>query len=253
MTVGRILLAFAVLAAPALFADTEVTVEVRATAREQIAYARHLATEVPRGATAEAEQTALFRAITAYRAVEAHWPADFESIVAAGMGEADLWLLLRNPHAAAPILERLLPAVAHSDNEPAVYRRLAVVYHRMNRVADAEHAFTRAEASPALARHPLLAIQTLRDAALFYERTARPAESAKRYRQLSRFAHVDIRSRALAALDAVRASAKANDHRAAQDHFASAEKLVRASVSAHHDGSSQILEREIERLRKTMK
>lgn len=172
-------------------------------------YARHLATAIPRGATAETEQTVLFRAITAYRAVVAHWPADIESVVAAGMAEADLWLQLRNPHAAASILERLLPAVSHSDNEPSVYRRLGVVYHRMNRVADAEQAFARAEVSHALARHPLLAIQTLRDAALFYERTARPVESAKRYRQLSRFEHIDIRSRALAALDAVRASAKA--------------------------------------------
>lgn len=240
-------------AALAALADIPVTVEVKATAGDQIEYARDLANQVLRAAPGEAEQTARFRAIVAYRAVVERWPHDIAAVIAAGLAESDLWLQAKDPAAAVSILERLLPVAARSDNEPAVYRRLGAAYHRMNRVKDAEQAFTRAETAPALARHPLLAVQTFRESALFYERTGRPGQSAIRYGKLSRLEHVDVRSRALAAMDAVRTSMRANDRRAADNHFANAEKLVRLSAAAHPDAAATRLERELERLRANLK
>jgi tetratricopeptide (TPR) repeat protein len=250
---NRLRIVLVLFVASATLADTPVTVEVKETGSDQIAYARDLANQVARAAPGEAEQTARFRAIIAYRAVVEHWPREIASVIAAGLAESDLWLQGKDPAAAVSILERLLPVVAKSDNEPAVYRRLGVAYHRMNRVKDAEQAFTRAEASPALARHALLAVQTFRESALFYERTGRHAQSAIRYEKLSRLEHVDVRSRALAAMDAVRTSMHANDRGAAGNHFAHAEKLVRLSAAAHRDAAATQLERELERLRAALK
>jgi tetratricopeptide (TPR) repeat protein len=228
-------------------ADIPVTVDVADSAREQLASARRLASAVALAGTGN-ELEATLRAIAAYRAVEANWPEDVEAVVAAGLAEADLWMQMRSPQSAIPVLERLVPAVTGSDNEPSVFRRLGNAYASSKRDHDAEQAFGRATSSRALERHQVLAVQTLREAALFYERSGRPGKSSALYARLSRLENVHVRSRALAAFDAVRTSLKAGDRGSAREHLGHARKLVESAAAERKDPASEALERELARL-----
>jgi len=229
-------------------ADIPVTVDVADSAREQLASARRLAGAIAPLSGTGSEVEATLRAIAAYRAVEAHWPEDVEAVVIAGLAEADLWMQLRSPQSAIPVLERLVPVVKGSDNEPSVFRRLGNAYASSKRDHEAEQAFGRATSSRALERHELLAVQTLREAALYYERGGRPGKSSALYARLSRLENVHVRSRALAAFDAVRTSLKAGDRGGAREHLGQARKLVESAASERKDRASEALERELARL-----
>lgn len=228
----------------------KASVDVKKTAKEQIAYAQQVEGDILTSRTEEERKEKTFRAIAAYHAVFRQWPHEVASVVSASLAEADLWLSMRSGTNAVPVLERLLPLVEKNDIEPNVYHRLGRSYYYAARLKDAESAFDKAERHPATKKQDRVAVRVFRESAWFYEHTLRPKEAARRYRELSDLEVASIESRAWSAIDALRNELDAKDKVKAKDDLRKAEKLVRECRAAGNYNSDEFFERQLAHYRK---
>jgi len=230
--------------------NVEVTVPSRATLAEQISLAREYSSRAIRATNDEQRRQNRLAAITAWEAVAARASADRAALMVARLSQADLWMDLRAAENSLLVLNQILPVATSVRNDGAVYRRLGAAYALLNRPADAEAAFVKAETDPVLQHEPRIAVMTLTDAARFFERANRPHDAAKRYARLSRLPNVELGSRAQAALSAARTHVAAHDKDSARLSVSDAEALI---ATARMRGESpqlvMMLERELDRMR----
>jgi tetratricopeptide (TPR) repeat protein len=240
--------AMTIVALSATYAGAQQVTEVRATASEQIALASQLRRGTYVYSSVSDRDLAIVRTAAALEVVRQKWPNDARAVVQSCLMEADVFLSVRAVKNALPVLELLAKYVKNSDNEPAVFRRLAEVYEIMQRRDDAIKYLNAAEVHGANRRYPHEEHATLLAAAEFHTRGGSPKEAAKRLRKASRITAMSAEIRANDALLAAGAHLSAGDPVEASADLDSAAELL--DTLRPQKGPSNRLEAELDRLRK---